>query len=232
MTADKQICQNVTSKLSLYIDNKLSEQERTLIEEHLSECDECYKKFLYLKSLIKNLKDSYKQVIETSLKKEENRKFCIREQEKFMENLSPYVDNELDTQDCFEFRKFLIKSKVAQKELKKAYIMQKEMRVAYEKTKKKLPYDLSKKIVLNIEKEKHSFCDSVIFEKIFSKPVAKVAILSGLVFIGAYEIQELNTYIKPTVKQTMVKNFKAHSFENVLKGVNMKGFALIKKANR
>ena len=106
---NKSVCRKVSSMLSLYIDNKLSVHDYAFIDEHLSQCDECYKKYLYLKSLIKSLKDSYKQVVELAQKKQKQATFSIREHEKFLDNLSPYVDNELDAQECFEFRKYLIK---------------------------------------------------------------------------------------------------------------------------
>ena len=107
--SNKIICKKIASMLSLYIDNKVSLQESSFIEEHLSNCKECQKKYLYLKSLIKDLKASYKQVLELTMKKQQQKLFKIREHEKFLENISPYVDNELDAKECFEFRKYLIK---------------------------------------------------------------------------------------------------------------------------
>lgn len=134
---NKSVCRKVSSMLSLYIDNKLSVHDYAFIDEHLSQCDECYKKYLYLKSLIKSLKDSYKQVVELAQKKQKQATFSIREHEKFLDNLSPYVDNELDAQECFEFRKYLMKSKIAQRELKNTYILQKEMRMSFDRAKRK-----------------------------------------------------------------------------------------------
>ena len=133
---NKAICKKVSSMLSLYIDDKLDYQEYLFIEEHLTNCNECYKKYLYLKSLIKNLKDSYKQILELAAKKQKQKTFSIREHENFLRQISPYVDNELDAQDCFEFRKYLMKSKSAQKELKNTYIIQKEMKKAFDAPKK------------------------------------------------------------------------------------------------
>ena len=54
---NKTICKKIASMLSLYIDNRVTYQERAFIEEHISNCEECYKKYIYLKSLIKDLKD-------------------------------------------------------------------------------------------------------------------------------------------------------------------------------
>ena len=78
---DKIICKKVSSMLSVYIDNKISDCERAFIEEHLANCENCYKKYTYLKSLIKSLKDSYKRILELSIKKQKRKTFCIKEHE-------------------------------------------------------------------------------------------------------------------------------------------------------
>ena len=44
---NKIICKQVSSMLSLYIDNKISFNERVLIQEHLKICPACRKKYFY-----------------------------------------------------------------------------------------------------------------------------------------------------------------------------------------
>ena len=181
------ICKKVSSMLSLYIDDKVTEEERYFIEEHLSECRECHKKYIYLKSLIKSLKDSYKQVMELALKKQKQESFSIREHEKFLDNLSPYVDNELSALESYEFRKYLTKSKPAQKELKNTYLLQKKLRTTFEKTVQKADFDISAKVI-NELKQTNLQKQTVVMDAFFNKRIAKIAILSGLVLFGAYEI--------------------------------------------
>ena len=195
-------CKKVSSMLSLYIDNKVTPEQKSFIDEHLANCEECYKKYVYLKSLIKNLKDSYKQVLELARKKQQKADFNIKQHEIFLQNLSPYIDNELDAQDCFEFRKYLIKSKNAQKELKNIYTLQKEMKKAYAKTEAKLPYDQSKyikKIIKNGHQKSQSFGIQNIFD--YNPKIAKIAILSGLALFSAAEIKYI-TSVKPPQKVT------------------------------
>lgn len=201
---DRTVCRKVTAMLSLYIDNKITIQEKDFIEEHLSACDECHKKYLYLKSLIKNLKDSYRQVVELAVKKQKQRTFSIREHEKFKQQLSPYVDNELDAKECFEFRKYLIKSKPAQKELKNTYTLQKEMRNAFNITKKNFSPSVSKKVI-NILRNKPKKFESRIVREIFTMRTAKIAILAGLIMIGAYEFKQIDTPLKEKSKQVFLK---------------------------
>lgn len=188
---NKSVCRKVSSMLSLYIDNKLSVQDYAFIDEHLSQCDECYKKYLYLKSLIKSLKDSYKQVVELAQKKQKQATFSIREHEKFLDNLSPYVDNELEAKECFEFRKYLMKSKIAQRELKNTYILQKEMRMSFDRAKKKTSPDICKNVIAKLQNKPHQWYDSVILKEIFKMRTAKAAILAGLVFLGTYEARQI-----------------------------------------
>lgn len=201
--SDNTICKKVSSMLSLYIDNKVSYQERAYIEDHLANCEECYKKFLYLKSLIKSLKDSYKQVLELAMQKQKQATFSIREHEKFIENLSPYVDNELAAQDCFEFRKYLMKSKMAQKELKNTYIMQKEMRIAFDKAKKNMNTDISRLVINTIKNKNTNVIYLERFREFLNPKTFKIAILAGLIFIGAAELNYLKVPIKQKIEKTI-----------------------------
>lgn len=201
------ICKKVSSMLSLYIDNKVNYQERSYIEDHLANCEECHKKYLYLKSLIKNLKDSYKQVVELAQKKQKQMTFSIREHEKFMDNLSPYVDNELSAQECFEFRKYLVKSKIAQKELKGTYQMQKQMRLAFDKAQKNMSFDSSKYVLNSLKKSSEQSSSKIQFLEDFRNyrrlhpKTMKVAILSGLVIFGAIEAGHLKHTWKGNEKE-------------------------------
>ena len=42
---NKDVCKRISSMLSLYIDNRVTYPQRAFIEEHLSTCKECYKKY-------------------------------------------------------------------------------------------------------------------------------------------------------------------------------------------
>ena len=112
------ICKKVSAILSLYIENNLTDKEKSFVEEHLKNCENCKNKYTYLKYLINDLKSSYKQIQELSLQKQNKLTYSINEHEKFLNNISPYVDNELNNQDCISLKKHLLKSSSAQKELK------------------------------------------------------------------------------------------------------------------
>ena len=208
---NKAVCRKVSSMLSLYIDNRVTYPQRAFIEDHIANCKECYTKYLYLKSLIKDLKDSYKQVLELSVKKQKQKTFNIREHEKFLENLSPYVDNELEAKECFEFRKYLMKSKNAQRELKNVYILQKELRLSFDKTKKNITTDLSRRVMDTIKEKNELRYKEKIREIFLSQKTLKIAILSGLILLGGYEFDQLYKQSKTPAKQeqTMTQEEKA-----------------------
>lgn len=199
---NKVICKKVTSMLSLYIDNNLSANEMFFVKDHIAICPACRKKYLYLKSLIKNLQDSYKQFVELSKQKQKKNNFSIKEHEKFVSQISPYIDNELNADECFEFRKYLMKSKNAQKALKNAYIIQKNMKYSFNKTKKLASSEITRTVIKQLG-NKQSIFDSVILKQIFTTKTAKIAILAGLVLVGAYEFKLLDEPIKPKIKQTI-----------------------------
>lgn len=197
------ICKKVSSMLSLYLDNRLAEQDRILVESHLKNCDLCRKKYLYLKSLIKNLKDSYRQIVELSDKKRKRQTFSIREYQNFLEDMSPYIDNELDTQQCYEFRKYLMKSKIAQKELKTMYSIQKQLRNAYNHTRNNIALSVSKEVMSSFRNNKFHLFDSVILEWLFSVKTAKIAILAGIFVFSAYGITIFDTPLKNPAKHVI-----------------------------
>ena len=196
---NKIICKQVSSMLSLYIDNKISFNERIQIKEHLTNCPDCRKKYMYLKSLIQNLQESYKQVMELSARKQKQKNFSIREHQKFMSQISPYVDNELTGDENFEFRKYLMKSKTAQKELKNTYIVQKHLKYAYNNICKKTPQEISCNVIKQLTEPKNIF-DSVILQQIFTMKTAKIAILAGLIFICGYEFKQYDTPLKQSTE--------------------------------
>ena len=218
---NKSVCKRVSSMLSLYIDNRVTYQQRAFIEDHLSICKECHTKYLYLKSLIKDLKASYKQVLELAVKKQQQKLFNIREHEKFLENISPYVDNELDSKACFDFRKYLMKSKSAQNELKNLYFIQKKMHQAYEQTKNNLNSNITKNVISIIKEENKTLNKKSIADIMLSPKAVKIAILSGLIFIGGYEFEQLmhqsKTYQQPSITKQEIFNKNIFDLKKYLK---------------
>ena len=189
-------CKKVSALLSQYIDNKVTPQERAFIEEHIAMCPDCYKKFIYLRNLINSLKDSYKKVMEMALTRQKRTAFSIREYEKFKMNLSPYIDNELESEEGYEFRKYLMKSRIAQKELKNTYLMQKHLHNSFEKVKDSLDVDFSKQIIADFHEEGTSWR---------RQRFIKAAILAGFVLFGVAEFAHYSVPIKEKIQHSIIK---------------------------
>lgn len=203
---NKTTCKKVSAMLSLYIDNKISSQQKIFIENHLNNCKECYQKYLYLKSMIKDLKASYKQVLELTIKKEQHKMFLIREHEKFQKNVSAYIDNELDAKESYEFRKYLMKSKNAQNDLKNMYLMQKKLNKCFEETKNTTSPYVFKNIIKSIRAEKKQDHKNKTYQ--LAPKMFKIAILSGLILIGGYEFDQLYKQHKLESNQTLIQSVK------------------------
>ncbi len=194
---ENQACKKVMSLLSLYVDNKVTYSEREFVEDHLAFCPECYQKYMYLKQLIYSLKDSYRKVMEMAVARQKSTTFSIREHEKFMENISPYIDNELEQSESFEFRRYLMKSKAAQRELRNTYFVQREIKDSFEKAQKNLKKDFSRTIVEEINLKKTATLKPKVY---------KVAILAGLVLFGAAGSYQFYEPVKDKIQKTMHKN--------------------------
>ena len=207
---DKTVCRKISAMLSLYIDNKVSSQQRVFIEDHLANCPECYKKYLYLKSMIKDLKASYKHILDLAVKKQQHKMFLIREHENFRNNVSAYVDNELEPKECYEFRKYLMKSKNAQNELKDIYLIQKRMRKIFEETKNSASLNISKSVVSSLRNPQNCSQTGKVYQ--IKPKMLKIAILSGLVLIGGFEFDQLykqhNAGHNMPVIQSIKKDFE------------------------
>jgi chaperonin cofactor prefoldin len=55
MDGDRMICKECRQKISLYLDNELTDEEKTRFENHISECEDCRNEFEKIKSLVKEL---------------------------------------------------------------------------------------------------------------------------------------------------------------------------------
>ena len=158
---DNPICKKVTSLLSMYIENKLEEKDKLLIENHFMFCSACYQKYLEMKNIMENLHLEYEKMIDEFEKIESNKMFNIREYEVFYENISPYIDDELCYDDSIKFRKYLLKSKPARAELATAYGLKNNIRYSIASYKNNLNINFSKKIVKKLKEETKDSFESV-----------------------------------------------------------------------
>lgn len=205
-------CQKATSLLSIYIDGKLSGELKEKLELHLMKCPACFEKYKQMKNILESLKISYENMIREFDEIETTRIFNIREYEKFKNNISAYLDNELSSEESLDFRKFLFKSKAAREELDSYYDLKNSIKECFQEQMNNIHINASKNII-NRLRRKHN---------VYHYPYQKVAIITGLIiFIGSagifysYEAKAHNKQLKLPKIQAIKKLSFFNSFQNI-----------------
>ena len=134
-------CNQVSALINFYIEGKLNPRLREYINLHIQKCPSCRKKIQELTKIL----NTYKQQKNSNEYQEERLNF------EFINNLSAYVDNELNTSDNIKIKKMKISNPNARKELEMMYKFKKVMHSAYEKTKNDSKFDYSKDIIAQLQ---------------------------------------------------------------------------------
>ncbi|MDD3236708.1 MAG: zf-HC2 domain-containing protein [Candidatus Gastranaerophilales bacterium] len=211
---DNNICKQVNSMISLYIDGKLNDEHKQIVEKHFEECPKCFEKYKAMKEVVENLKLSYERLLNEFEAMENANLFNIREYERFSDNLSAYMDNELSYEESVKFRKYLLKSKSARNDLTTAYKVKNAMQDTILANYLDNQFDFSKKIVTQLKKED---------KKYLLKTYTKAAIIAGLLLFSTA------TIMISAHKQHGLPNFKMHKklyyVEHILEPLADKAFA-------
>ena len=182
-------CKKVSALLSLFIEEKLDEEDSFFVEKHLMKCGECYKKYLEMKSVINNLQFEYNKLKDELNRMDNDNTFNIREYENFYNNISPYIDNELSYEDSIKFRRYLMNSKSARAELSGAYGLRNNINQSVNTLKNNLNINFSKKIIKQLKKE---MPDS--FDNMYKRAAIAIALsvlsLSIITIIGFNYLQK------------------------------------------
>jgi len=142
-------CLQMDVLISFYIEGDLSQSLKEKVEEHLQKCPNCRAKYDIIYSLFSEMRS----INDTELQKNDicNTSNCTSQNYRvFKNNLSAYIDNELNTEDSIKLKKYTINNKNARKELEDAYNIRKLMNDSFNKTKNQAKNDFSKKIVKQI----------------------------------------------------------------------------------
>lgn len=188
--------------LAMYIENKLNDEDKSFVENHFLMCSECYQKYLEMKKIIGNLHFEYKKLLNEFEKIESEKTFNIREYEMFYMNISPYIDDELNYDECVKFRKYLLKSKSARTELALAYSLKNNIKHSLIFFKNNLNIDYSKKIIKKLqENNKESF--DVVYKR---AAIVLAFMLSTLIIFAIYiSFSYLQDTITSALNVKMVK---------------------------
>lgn len=168
----KSTCKKVEAMLGLYIENKLSKNDVLFVKEHLESCSSCYRKYLTMKSVIKNLRFEYEKLLNEFEKIEAERIFSIREYDDFMNNISPYMDDELTYDESIKFRTYLLKSKKAREQLAIAFKLKNNIQNSFAEVGAEKQLNFEKAIIKKLKEENENVTRPIFYRK--------AAILIGL----------------------------------------------------
>ena len=202
---NKSICKQIESMLCLYIENKLTFEERVFVKTHLRDCESCYKKYLEMKNIFKNLHLEYSKLMSELKTAEAEKVFNIREYENFYQNISPYIDDELCYEDSIKFRKYLLKSKSARRELANAYGLKNNIKNSINDFKDKLNINFANKVINELQGKNFN-----IFERYYKNAAIFVAfLLSTLILFSVYlGFNYLNEAFAEDSDKTIVKSIE------------------------
>ncbi len=151
----KLTCTQMDVLISFYIDGDLSKALKNQVEDHLRECPNCRAKYDIIKSMLADLKNSFD--VQEEYAPSEVSSSCTSQQYRlFKNNLSAYIDNELDTEDNIKIKKFTINNKNARKALEDSYNIKKLMNDSFHKTKSDAKQDFSRSVLKQLELEEEA----------------------------------------------------------------------------
>ncbi len=195
---DENLCKKINSLIAFYVENKLGFEEQKIVEQHLIDCPECRDKYVQMKDAIKNLRKSYENLLEEFKQIEENNLFKIKEYEVFFANISSYIDNELPYNDAVKFRKYLLKSKPAQKGLQEAYSLENKLQKTFRDYSENLRINYSKNIIDKLKQERKEPVSMV-----FKRMIITLGVL--LLFTIAFFVYAATVYNKQVSETTKIE---------------------------
>jgi len=131
-------CNQVLALLTFFIENKLNKNIMQSIEYHLNICENCRERYLNLRKILYNY-----QEISTKINENGTELYCDNQYKIFKENLSAYIDNELDDYENYKIKKFTVSNKLARQDLEDALIFKNLLKESYNKIKDEFKIDLS-----------------------------------------------------------------------------------------
>ena len=147
-------CSQMDVLISFYIEGDLSEGLKKQVENHLKTCASCRAKFEIIKNMIEDLRNCFNDIddeesVENETKVSTN--VVSQQYRVFKNNLSAYLDNELNGEENFQIKKFTVNNKQARKELEKNYNLRRLMSNSFQKVKNENKYDFSKNVLKGLE---------------------------------------------------------------------------------
>lgn len=144
-------CEQIEVLLSYFIDKKLSSKIMKDIEYHLNTCSVCREKYMNLQRIKRNYEEITEKIYSDDTSENLESEFFEKEYKVFQENISAYIDNELDDRENIRIKKFAIINPEARQNLENLISFRILLQESFEKTKSKLKTDLSEQTMYSIK---------------------------------------------------------------------------------
>lgn len=157
----KLTCAQMDVLISFYIEGDLSKSLKNQVEQHLKECSTCRAKYDIIKSMISDLKNSFDREEEPLMQpfqgpSNNDNQILSKQYRVFKNNLSAYIDNELENDENIKIKKFTINNLQARKDLEDSYNIRKLMNESFKKSKAEAKKDFSKAVLKQLELEEEA----------------------------------------------------------------------------
>ncbi len=136
-------CNQVITLLTFYIEGKLSNKLSANVEYHLSICSHCREKYTKLKKILENYNEIKNKINDSEITYDEE-ELKTPQYQRFKENLSAYVDNELSDDENIKIKKIAIANPLARKDLENIYSFKQLLQSSFNRTKNNMKYDYTK----------------------------------------------------------------------------------------
>ena len=153
----KLTCAQMDVLISFYLEGELSSALKSQVEEHIKNCATCRAKLDIIKSMLKELKNSFGVDEDIKSEKEKYKTTVSTQQYQiFKNNLSAYIDNELNNDENIKIKKFTINNENARQDLQDNYNIRKLMNDSFKKTKTEAKQDFSRSVLRQLELEEEA----------------------------------------------------------------------------
>lgn len=163
-------CNQVAALINFYIDGRLNPRLKQDFDNHLAKCPTCRKKIEELQKIMSKFKHSEPKETKDELQMD------------FINNLSAYVDNELNSNENIKIKKMTISNPNARKELESMYKYKKLLHSAYEKTKNDSKFDYSKTIVSKLQ-DSQDYTTNYFIKLSLGFVAIMMAIIGGFIYL-------------------------------------------------
>ena len=165
-------CSQVNSLLNFYISNKLNNQIREIVEEHIEKCSVCREKYQTLLSIKLQFIQAKEYLDNIGTKTSSEQVLSDEKIQTPIQILSEYSDNELSDEESLKVKKCIMKNLSTRKSLEELYELRNSIKQSFEKSEALMKEDYSKNVLNRIELENE-----------FKRGGSKLKVASVLIFL-------------------------------------------------